>query len=230
MNQYKEIPILFSTDMVQAILAGRKTQTRRVVKPQPIDNTEIDGNFFEGNHKGYVKVDGHPDWQRQFAAEFAKWKVGDVLWVRETFRRISKTMYQYKASYPNKEGQAERQGWKPCIHMPKEAARIWLRVKSVRVERLQDIPTIDTLREGIERKGDKWFRSYTPFHQNEYQHLYDSIETREWTLSPHVSFFSLWASINGYNGHKGVHAFIDNPWVWVIEFEVLSTTGKPNNI
>src|SRR5690349_17204720 len=80
----KYIPILFSTPMVQAILVGRKTQTRRIIKPQPVDNTEVDGNFFEGNHKGFVKVDGHPNWQHQFANEFCKYQTGDVLWVRET--------------------------------------------------------------------------------------------------------------------------------------------------
>jgi hypothetical protein len=165
----KEIPILFSSTMVQAIIAGRKTMTRRIVKPQPIDNTEVDGNFFHGNHKGYVTT--------LFKADVAENKFDG-----------------YK--------------WKPSIHMPKEAARIWLEVTEVRVERLHDITEEDAIAEGVE-KLNNWWKDYTSD-----QDAYDM-------QTAMCSFDSLWKKINGEESWN------ENPWVWVVSFKVLSTTGKP---
>jgi hypothetical protein len=208
----KEIPILFSSTMVQAIIAGRKTMTRRIVKPQPIDNTEVDGNFFHGNHKGYVKVDGHPNWQKQFAHEFANWKVGDILWVREAFSPVKANNFNGGKSTLFKADVAENKfdgyKWKPSIHMPKEAARIWLEVTEVRVERLHDITEEDAIAEGVE-KLNNWWKDYTSD-----QDAYDM-------QTAMCSFDSLWKKINGEESWN------ENPWVWVVSFKVLSTTGKP---
>lgn len=208
----KEIPILMSTPMVQAILQGRKTKTRRIIKPQPIWKVEDDGNLYEGNHKGYVKVDGHPFWGHQFAAEFAKWEKGDILWVRETWQAEAipaapegdhdETVYRYKAS--EKTDNASR--WKPCIHMPKGVARIWLQVTDVRVERLQHISEEDAKAEGVE------LMDYFDIPKDGI--MYQAHCYRE-------AFESLWKVINGADSWRA------NPWVWVISFEVLSTSGKP---
>lgn len=216
----KHIPILFSTPMVQAILEGTKTQTRRVLKPQPIDNTEIDGNFFDGKSRGYVKVDSHPNWREQFVFEFSKYQPGDVLWVRETFRRVmdmetNEQWIEYAADNPepiyecdgdgfklfNRDGTPKMLPFKPSIHMPKTACRIFLKIKTVRCERLQDINEDDACREGIELIDHNCFRNYDE--SNPYQFLEDPIG----------SFKSLWQSINGGESWDA------NPWVWVIEFE-----------
>lgn len=137
----KERPILFSTEMVKAILEGRKTQTRRVVKKQP---------------------HGAGEWVRQLASwlfpnvnPYIKLKCpygqpGDRLWVRETFlveRSQHKDFYEYKADYSNTF--AGDVCWKPSIFMPREACRILLEVTDVRVERLQDISEEDAIAEGI---------------------------------------------------------------------------------
>lgn len=247
----KQLPILFSTEMVQAILDGRKTQTRRIVKPQPIDNTEVDGNFFEGNHTGFVKVDGHPYWQHQFAHEFCKYGTGDLLYVREThYRRgqwvkngLTKTgkqkwkfqalsgivNFRYQDNPPIKvEKNTFREiGWykRSSLFMPKQYSRIWLKVTEVRVERLQDISEADAIAEGIETL----FPNDSPNHDPESFKNYtwhgdggdDSFSGYSSTDSAKASFTSLWFKING------AESWDANPWVWVISFEVVSTTGKP---
>lgn len=224
----KEHPILFSTEMVQALLQGRKSQTRRVIKHQPFDNTEIDGNFFEGRHKGYVKVDGHPDWQRQFAYHFCNYSIGDLLWVRETWVGHNRSKFKdylsfqsggywfaYKADGKEKFPNGEVIKWKPSIFMPKTAARIWLEVTDIRVERLQDINEEDAKAEGAEKvwqdeKGNFWFPAS------------ESIRTVGEHGDFKTGFNSIWHGINGEESWN------QNPWVWVISFKVLSTTGKQN--
>jgi len=163
-----EKPILFSTEMVRAILEGRKTQTRRVVKPQPV---------IEDGHGREIKC---------------PWQPGDILWVRETWCKNPVSTgypYCYKASedswiYDNMEGM-----WRPSIHMPREAARIFLRVKNVRVEKLQEIMPDDVLQEGL------W-----------------DVGTETGALD---SFAELWNNINAKRGY----GWSVNPWIWVIEFE-----------
>lgn len=204
----KEIPILMSTPMVWAIIEGRKTMTRRIINPQPIDNTEIDGNFFDGRHRGYVKVDGHPNWREQFVYEFCSKKVGDVLWVRETFGfdYLDQKQILYKASptvnsVGDDKWETEECKWKPSIFMPKEAARIWLEITDIKVEQVRNISRVDAAKEGVcFPKGSilpKWCQ------RNRF---------------PEENFLSLWETINGK--HQ-----LDK-WVWVIEFKVLGTHGR----
>jgi len=166
----KNVPILFSTTMVQAILNGSKTMTRRVVK-----------NFAATYECPYGQI-------------------GDVLWVRETHQYTDASLnfqpgYVYKATDPDWE---TMEGWKwnPSIHMPKAACRLWLKVTNVRVERLQDISEEDAIAEGIERinpEGLLAFKSYavdypaTVFPYVSFQTLWHKINGREsWEANPWV--------------------------------------------
>lgn len=144
-------PILFSTPMVQAILAGQKTQTRRVVKPQPkaekfsaivrCDDFSL-ARFW--SRRPYPRID---DVRARFIP-------GDILWVRETFRPKSHGMpigdpYEYRAT-ALEDGNPTDEPWKPSIFMPKKACRLFLKVADVRVERLQSISEADAKAEGVD--------------------------------------------------------------------------------
>lgn len=145
----KERPILFSTPMVQAILEGRKTQTRRIIKPQPKD----DLSFLGWKLPEYVQVAFGRGVKTDSFHKFPFGQVGDVLWVRETFRPKSHSFpigehFEYKAT-AEVDGNPTDEPWKPSIFMPKDATRIWLKITGVRVERLQDISKEDAKAEGI---------------------------------------------------------------------------------
>ena len=203
-------PIIFSTPMVQAILAGRKTQTRRIVKPQPssgIRKSVFVKSGLEDGHGREIKP---------------RYQPSDILWVRETCCEvpyeynhvpikggyITIPKYAYKA-----DSERDYTGiWKPSIHMPREAARIFLRVTSVRVERLQEITAEDVIREGIE------YSDSGPYHW----HVLDT-KLNAW-INFHFhdeAFKHLWDSLNAKRGY----GWDTNPWVWVIEFERISRTG-----
>jgi len=218
-----EKPILFSTPMVQAILEGRKTVTRRMVLPGnttdfPVAKSMLNFNIIHDNGglgvKVGQKVDSHLLWRGQ-----CKWAVGDILYVRETFvYRLKHNRYYYKADHPEFEPYAH-DGWKPSIHMPKNAARIWLQVTDVKAERLHDITEEECITEGIESDpiGDGVFKNYLYPKQGKYRFV-DAEE----------SFKSLWQSINSSIRKDGLNPrWQANPWVWVVSFKVLSTTGKP---
>ena len=202
----KFYPIFFSTEMVQAILEGRKTQTRRVVKGTALEWLQPDmfTPEFVGDSSNSLCPYGN---------------LGDVLWVRETWAPAL-GVYAYKADYtqctlnePRNKGL-----WKPSIHMPKEAARLFLQIKSVRVERLNDISEEDAIAEGVEFLGvddnGPNYKNYT--HGNPLNWYGEDPASG--------SFRSLWSSI--YGDRYGTHSWQSNPWVWVIEFEPIQ---KPNN-
>jgi len=188
-------PIIFSTPMVQAILDGKKTQTRRVIKPQP--DGEIKANIpyeFYGTKTERIFTDTK--------AYLAPCSVGDILWVRETFCEvpyehnhvpikggyITIPKYAYKA-----DSERDYTGiWKPSIHMPREAARIFLQVTNVRVERLQDITEEDAIAEGMSKT------------------LVDGVTF----ISAKGKFHALWDTLYAKRGHP----WENNPWVWVYEF------------
>jgi len=207
-----EKPILFNTEMVKAILDGRKTQTRRVCKGQPQDGVTNPETM------GYKPP----------------YKPGDTLWVRETFCGYylpapeswpeGHMHYEYKASNPNGNKRPtgpeydddwETRSWRPSIHMPKKAARLFLRVKNVRCERLRDITAKDAFNEGTGRL----FLEDIAYGDKDYECDLDD----EYGMA-REQFAWLWESTLRKDALERF-GWWANPWVWVIEFERLD--GKP---
>jgi hypothetical protein len=192
MNKPKERPILFSGPMIRAILDGRKTQTRRVIKPAWSRCLDLDD----------------PDDRKTAVERCRHGKPGDRLWVRETWNCLSAgtdqlilpnprpnvcaVAYQAteKARHAKFPDSLLVDRWRPSIHMPRWASRITLEIIAVRVEQLQDITEADAIAEGIELRDGKAgvFQSHKQ------------------------AFAWLWHEING------PESWAANPWVWVIEF------------
>lgn len=244
----REIPILFSTPMVQAILDGNKTMTRRVVKPH-YRNDEYGFNVCTNKKTGEQWVekmneDGG-DFENTRYVKCPYGQPGDRLWVRETWYYESHMhdltagepdlpgglyshRFVYRASspdYPVDVGVGEH-GWKPSIFMLKVAARIWLEVVSVRVERLQEMNRVAPFLEGCPQEiggadGDieaayLWFRE-----------LWDSINAKPKailrTVGDHTEIISYvsypWEDIKETREYRGKPWVVyGNPWVWVVEF------------
>lgn len=209
-------PILFNTEMVRAILDGRKTCTRRLVKPQPKSKLCYTFAGSDSDTWGYPNRTAHEIWGEEFKLpnditeeELSKrwnppYHTDDILYVRETWCGLpvneaghmrGHTIYYYKA-----DGELRPKGWRgtlhPSIHMPKEAARIWLKVTDVRVERLQEITSEQICREGVEV---------------EYPHVLNGEEKR-------YAFSRLWDSTIK-KSDLDRYGWNASPWVWVIEFE-----------
>jgi hypothetical protein len=198
----KTRPIPLKTWEVQAIREGRKTQTRRVVKPQPPSDDFLNAD----NAIAFVteKTLNH-------TVRCPYGQSGDVLWVQETWALPSDSDgndigYQFKADYSDS---SEDWKWKPSIHMPREAARLFLRIKAVRVERLQEISEDDAKNEGI-------YYSEAGEGYEDYLFDYSGKNRIELFVYAKDSFQSLWQSINGPESWEA------NPWVWVVEFERIS--------
>lgn len=218
----KERPILFSTPMVQAILEGRKTVTRRTTGLELINESPDDwtGVFMDKENKWQAECEGWDGYHlKEVKCPYGQ--VGDVLWVRESFqvfdtldRIISLKdfkengvrIYSFKQQEPERVAKygGETEKWKPSIHMPKSIARIWLEITDIKVERLQDISEDDAEAEGIELVEHNCFKNYNE--KDPFQFLEDPIG----------SFQSLWQSINGTENWNA------NPWVWVVSFKVSS--------
>lgn len=208
----KEHPILYSTPMIRAKLEGRKFQTRRIIKVQPEAQLHPCGSS-----KWYWSTD--PSDLKIPYVKCPYGKVGDVLWARETWCSVSRadcvggvtTKYHYKADYE------DTFKWKPSIHMPKEASRIWERITDIRVERLQDISEEDAIAEGVGcgfQMNSGW-PDYTRIVNGLCEVTQDCAR---------MSYATLWESINGEG------SWDLSPWVWVIETEILSTTGRPSGL
>lgn len=137
-------PILFNTEMVRAILDGRKDATRRIVKGFIPDDAVWGYTAF--TPKGYISCRG--TFADGYGEKFFKLpcEPGDILYVRETWKKAPNGYYYYEDWQRN--DIADITKWKPSIHMPKEAARIWLKVMNVRVERLQEITPQGAWKEG----------------------------------------------------------------------------------
>lgn len=219
-------PILFNVEMVRAILDGRKTVTRRIVKPQP--NGTLDqrwGGFYEDNEWILLKEPYRP---------------GDILWVRETWKKVcaeeryyengevvsSDELFGYKFRADNairwdirspRDDEfflseiIEAAKWRPSIHMPREVARIFLLVKNVRVERLQEIKNHECVAEGAVKRPNYTKRHDLVLHnryRQEFAELWDS------TIKP---------------ADREKYGWAANPLVWVIEFEKCEKPEEVNN-
>lgn len=208
----KERPILFSTPMVEAEQAGRKTMTRRVRGLEYINKLphrwRLSEEYFVDS-KGRFCQKFFNDSIGSHIAKCPYGQPGDLLWVRETwypekyFNGLHENFFlKYKADFGP---EPVDWNWKPSIFMPKAVARIWLRVVDVRVERLQEISEGDAIAEGI--KG--------PWHNDIFNEdrFYDYKKKQYCCRHPRSSFMSLWHSINGKD------SWDINPWVWVVEFE-----------
>ena len=217
----KQTGLMFKGELVRAILDGRKTQTRRVVKGVGHDNcievrppsktkAGMVTHVLDAPKLGLCPM-GNP---------------GDLIYVRETWQHANYplgpfqegTTVFYRADYLNDphgpDGEKSPEGkyrhWQPSIHMPKSAARIWLEITGVRVERLQDISEADAIAEGIERVDD--------FFGCACWKAYGEPDGADVVCpdDPIGSFRSLWDSTGG--------DWQANPWVWVIDFK---RTNKP---
>jgi len=193
----KERPILFSTPMFQAILNGRKTQTRRKIN-------HFGNNMHYGTLLGAWGLSDDPkhindnkwEWTLQtdvddngtFYLNCPYGQIGDVLWVRETWCENNHAIrkYMYKADVERHSSLVPK--WKPSIFMPREACRIRLEITNIRVERLREISESNAISEGI---------------------IHNSMN------DPRIEFQWLWQSING------IESWELNPYVWVIEFKKL---------
>lgn len=211
-------PILFNTKMVKAIMEGRKTMTRRVIRFTMADVYD----FACGLGKWHESYDPHNPPQQlveMYVRSIGKrpCEPGDILWVRETWAHPSEAevrngadpdVFIYKVDSPLLPAAHGR--WHPSIHMPKEAARIFLRVKNVRIERLQDITEEQAEAEGcagwhIEITGGPWGVEDDPDEGtavDDFKRVWDS------TIPRHPCKF-----------RRHLWYWEDNPWVWVIEFE-----------
>lgn len=247
----KEIPILCSTTMVQAMLAGRKTLTRRTkgleeynkmpneFKIVPRDVPSGFQAFKKGNTLGVEQFKTYWD-----DVKCPYGKAGDILWVRESWQWMEgfagSGYYVFKADFHLKNGEWIKdvdnrfhdvevvRKWKPSIHLEKIAARIWLEVTDIRVERLQEISEEDAKAEGVQpntcddpAKCPSSLKGNGCCGDGEYHNYLDKSCEGEPCYSAVESFESLWQSING------PESWNTNPWVWVVSFKILSTTGKP---
>jgi hypothetical protein len=218
-------PILFNTEMVRAILNGRKTVTRRIIKPHNVavakrnnyqqrDGLWIDFTTDNPDNKGHIKdYSVSPCWSSidYYINHYAPYQIDDILYVRETWMNpceectcidcngcIYGAGYRYKVDYRIKD---DIEKWRPSIHMPKEAARIWLKVTNVRVERLQDITDDQAKAEGANCKDGKNIGIEEKMSRtaiDRFKEIWDSTIKK--------------SDIDRYGWDA-------NPWVWVIEFE-----------
>lgn len=200
-------PILFNTDMVRAILDGRKSCTRRICKDAN-EYTVPDMEFYNADRRTYAVynfVDKEHMEQLSTAERTCPICTGDILYVRETWKEAPKGYYYYEDWQRN--DIADITKWKPSIHMPKEAARIWLKVMNVRVERLQEITDEQAKREGIQY--DECPTGFTWKQETDMHNCY---------TTPIGAMQALWNSTIKKSDIDR-YGWDANPWVWVIEFE-----------
>ncbi len=204
----RELPILFSTPMVQAILENRKTMTRRMQGIRHVNNDPDDWQYdpaikppFSFKHKTYGFI----------TTSKPRYQVGDQLWVKETFSFAPLTK-ETKPFYPDLSDYIYKAGsnfisikWKSSLFMPKAAARIWLEVTGVRCERLQDISEADAHNEGVAFGKSTMGNCYYDYLSGGYNIM----------TTARKSFFLLWRDI-----HKlGRWDYLPNPWVFIYEFK-----------
>lgn len=207
------LPILFNMKMVRAILDCRKSCTRRIIKPQP---------------QGYFEVSEEPLYIYDTDGKQGKitppYQPGDILYVRETFIQAAAHIFWYKAD--DKPWMSKDLLWKPSIHMPKEAARIWLKVTDVRVEWLQEITEAQAQAEGIRgysKDGNLYKYAVTDdwwidFHNKHRKSFFGGTWWQDMPRTAKDAFSYLWNSTIK-KSDLTCYGWDANPYVWVIEFE-----------
>jgi hypothetical protein len=201
----KLTPLLMKSFLVDQTRKGNKTQTRRLNGLEEINNN-ISVYNYDPPQKTFLRKDGKPT---TIVVKSPYGQIGDVIWVRETWCKNEREegKFHYAASVCSPKWDKPNSGWKPSIHMPKEACRLFLEVTDIRPERLQDITEEDAIDEGIECDSMGDCKDYL---SDDYPFLYE----------PKRSFKSLWKLINGEDSWKS------NPWVWRIQFKQIP---KPAN-
>lgn len=214
-------PILFNTKMVRAILDGRKDATRRIVKGFIPDDAVWGYTAF--TPKGYISCRG--TFADGYGEKFFKLpcESGDILYVRETWKKAPNGYYYYEDWQRNDIADVTK--WKPSIHMPKEAARIWLKCTDVRVERLQEITEIGAKAEGIRgytKDGNLYKYAVTDDWWIDYHNKHKEIVTGTWwqdmPRTAKDAFSYLWNSTIK-KSDLDLYGWNANPWVWTIEYE-----------
>lgn len=223
----KQSPILFSTPMVCAILEDKKTVTRRLNGLERMNENPDNWKPYSGDfridklgrlNQKFFNVNGFSD-----HAICPYGKPGDLLWVRETHDPhgcLGSVLY--KADYSDEVLKNAVKGtftWKPSIHMLKSNARIWLKIKDLKVERLQSITHEEAENEGIEKLFLQHIED-SNINGTYYKNYYKKVKADYWA-TPYHSFQSLWEQINGSDSWEL------NPWLWVVQFE---RTDKPQTI
>lgn len=195
-------PILFNSEMVRAILDGRKTQTLRPIKPQPTIKEGV-GRWMQSIKNQAV---GSLEYIIKHIEKNSRYKKGDVLYVREAFGIPIAIMGNviYRADYEEKALLADGEKWHPSIHMPRKLARIFIQITDVKVYYLQDISDAEAIAEGVKTKGDNFWYDYN---SKDYRCAY-----------PKSSFKSLWQQIYGNNT---LYSWEQNPLVLSYEFRIV---------
>lgn len=204
--------ILFNTEMVRAILEGRKSCARRIVKPQQLIGMLPDKckngapeKFLKEKKLMFKPYCDMTDIELINTAYKAPYQPGDILYVRETWEKAPNGYYYYEDWQRNDIADVTK--WKPSIRMPKEAARIWLKVTNVRVEHLQEITDEQAKREGIQY--DECPTGFTWKQETDMHNCY---------TTPIGAMQALWNSTIKKSDLDG-YGWDANPWVWTIEFE-----------
>ncbi|EJC6252865.1 TPA: hypothetical protein QHS69_002728 [Klebsiella aerogenes] len=221
----KERGMIFNGEMVRAILDGRKTQTRRIMKVQPEPSKSRPEDFWFSSKKlesmvhisdfapGNSPIAVYHLFIQEHCCPFGA--VGDRIWVRETWARynIDQNSHDlaYRATTPADWPEEGR--WRPSIHMPRWASRILLEITNVRIERLNAISPEDAESEGLERTNFTGFGDEPGLPSYPEPDVYFDPLKKQWKEYPPEAFAGLWESIYGEGSWKA------NPWVWVIEFK-----------
>lgn len=196
----KETGLMFKAPLVRAILSGQKTQTRRIAKD--VRHPDL-GNWYA---PGALALEGEPQHVIHRACPMGQ--PGDRIYVRETFAHFERNE-NFKPGcncFYRADGECvDLQPWRPAIHMPKWAARIWLEITDVRLERLQEISNADAQAEGC-------------FHEDPCDHVRQSCADIGCPGPDYrIGYRKLWEQLNGAD------SWTKNPWVWVIEFSKIIT-------
>lgn len=243
------LPIIFNADSIHGIRAGRKTQTRRVIKPQPklkkgLDlaaiNDVVEDYFW--HWKDCKWLDGGMGMPESAIEEYAPYKVGDILWVRETWLKTDCFGLQngliYRANKRQNtvifENTTQEPKWRSPMYMPRKAARLFLRVTGVRAERVQDICEEDAIAEGANYQDGKNVGFEEKMNRSaieRFAEIWNSLHAKpkpHHTTSPtgrrvisHYTSYP-WEDIQETREHRGRPWYVrGNPFVWVIEFELI---------